>query len=240
MRWILFVIAFAISATVATATTTGAPDWSNLYEETPPELMDVIGSDTFLSTEEIEFIVEKALHGDGRLVQVASDRQFFQLFNYIKLENIHPANPIVPPHTALNEFEANDPGAQGLPNCGGYWDANWGGEFIEQVPWWYPYYYASGPNCYFSAPDDDCGADDYDYMLSFYFGMHDQSLDQLKPILRISTFNWWASIWLRSGVSARVYEQTRGGQRDNYDIYVCLDPYFIYYFETMQIKKIAP
>lgn len=91
------------------------------------------------------------------------------------------------------------------------------------------------------SPGQDCGTDYDDYMLSFYFGRHDEGITQLKSMLKWWSTSWWARTvannWYGSGLSARVYQQTPGGGIDNYDVKWCIDDYFYPYFETFRLRK---
>lgn len=125
-----------------------------------------------------------------------------------------------------------------LPCCGEYWGANYEVEtIIEQKDSTNGMLYHVGPNCYLWATQvDECGDDFDDFMLSFWFGYHNESLATLRSKLRWTSSSSWVKT-LISKLSGRVYEQTYGGGSDNYNIYVCLDGYFERYMTTFDMRK---
>lgn len=123
-----------------------------------------------------------------------------------------------------------------LPDCGGYWTTYWLHEVVEQRDTQTGLLYEVGPNCYMDAPGTDCGNDDDDYMLSFYFGRHNESISQLAPKLKWYSTNWLVRVLL-GDTDVRIYQQTPETGADNYDIKMCLDDYFQPYFETFRLRK---
>lgn len=137
------------------------------------------------------------------------------------------------------------PTGNNLPYCsGGYWGSYAEGESIEQNDSTSGLKYEVGPNCYMWAPDSDgngesdCGGASDDFMLSFYFGYHNENAATLSDKLRwTSTESKPRDSWYLNSLSARLYEQTKGGGADNYNVYVCLDDKWFDYFPTFRIRK---
>jgi hypothetical protein len=178
-----------------------------------------------LDTDTIYQIIDELLVQDDSTYNTLTDQQKAIVIEEIKDKRIYP--------TGINGV----PKAS-LPYCtGGYWGAGWQYESIEPRYSTSGLKYQVGPNCYMWAPGDDCGTDYDDYMLSFYFGNHAESLSQLRTMLKYTSTNWWVRLVLIGSLSSRVYEQTSGGGRDNYNIYSCIDDYYYPYLSTFLMRK---
>ena len=172
------------------------------------------------------------------LISSLDREELDSLVDELQLRNVYP-DSFEEDNRAVNEDEIIDIPISETSHTycgGGYWGANWQHESIEQRDSTSGLLYETGPNCYFWAPGADCGTDYDDFMLSFYFGNHAESLSQLRPMLR-----WYSTHWIPRALigtmDARVYEQTSGGGRDNYNIYACLDDYFLEYYHTFRMRK---
>ena len=129
--------------------------------------------------------------------------------------------------------------ASPLPPCGGYWTLFYDTEVLRST-WSNQFLYEIGPNCSMPAPGIDCGPDNDD-MLSFYLRNHAENLEILKGKLRFTSTNWAVYLAIRTahpnGYSARIYEQVKDGQRDNYNAYVCINTNFRPFYRTLRIRK---
>lgn len=195
-----------------------------LPEEDQSETSSGVLNSPEIDIEEIYRIIDELLLHDDTTFNTLSAEQKKIVVREIIKNKIYPNDD-------LRHFKSS------LPYCnGGYWGANWQYESIEPRYSTSGLLYEVGPNCYMWAPGDDCGADHDDYMLSFYFGNHAESLSQLRPMLKYTSTSWWVRAVLFD-LSSRVYEQTPGGERDNYNIYSCIDDYYYPYLSTFIMRK---
>lgn len=116
-----------------------------------------------------------------------------------------------------------------LAICSGFWGSYAVAERVENRSS-SGYLYEIGSNCYlypeWYGESSACGGGGGDPMVSFYFGNHAESASALAPMLKVTSSNscvaGWMSALFPSGLASRVYEQTRGGTRDNYNVYSCV------------------
>lgn len=182
---------------------------------------------------EVHEIISQILRGDYAQFNELPLRQQRQVFSTIARERIYPDD------SQKLGFVFDTMAV--LPICSpGYWGANQAGEVIEHNGQTLGLKYQVGPNCYRWDDTGDCGGTD-DIRLSFYFGNHAESLAQLAPMLRWATNSIAATLYLMvvhgGKISSRVYEQTEGGGRDNYNVYACIPGYLYPYINTFVIRK---
>lgn len=185
-------------------------------------------SEISFTEEEVQAIVDEIMNGDTTTVDAFSDEELEAFVDALQEYGIYP------------DLDGDDgeppPPPSGLPACSGYWGVEHKVETVEEHGVTDGLLYAVGPNCMMWAPGDDCGTDHDDYMLSFYFGYHSQSISTLKAMLK-----WYSSdplvLTLLNNLTGRLYQQTSGGGPDNYNFYACLDDFFGGYLETFELRK---
>ncbi len=198
--------------------------WKN-EEATPAFIEQEEEPTTSFTEEEANIIAEAVLAGEENLSS----------FNEEEMEAFLDALQEYQIYPDLEESEAAPPPSHSS-TCSGYWGSYAYAETIEQRDTSSGLLYEVGSNCAMWAPGSDCGTDYDDYMLSFYFGWHDQNASTLKGMLKWTSTSGWVQ-GLLGNMSARLYEQTTGGSADNYNVYACVDNYFEPYFSTFKMRK---
>lgn len=154
--------------------------------------------------------------------------------DYISYDELQPEEQ----HQVIEQIKKFVPASIGnLPPCApGYWGAYGVGEPIEQRNSTAGLNYQIGPNCYRWASDNSCGTDNNDLMLSFYFGNHAESLEDLRSKIRWSSTNPVINV-IPKVLSGLIYERVRGGGRDDYNIYACIPTPWIYFADSFLMRK---
>jgi hypothetical protein len=186
---------------------------------------------------EFDAIISEMLAGDVTGFEALPYDQGQQIAQFIVDNRIYPDWSIDP---TIGDMHSAD---KSLPDCGGYFPPPWSWQYelVEYRSTTNGLLYQTGPNCCMVSPGQDCGTDYDDYMLSFAFGRHNESIEQLRSMLKWYSTNYYARTLLNSlhpnGLDVRVYQETPGGGVDNYDVKVCMDDYFYPYFETFLLRK---
>lgn len=187
---------------------------------------------------DIQAIAEEVMSGNYDIIESLSQDEHEQLVDILQENNYYPD---------INESDRMP--ISTLPWCGGYWGYYAYAETVEKKNSTSGLLYQIGPNCYMWAPDSntsdalnsDCSTaannDTDDFMVSFYFGAHDESASTLNSMLRWTSSNSWVRALVGSNTSGRMYEQTVGGTTDSYDFYMCLDDYYDPYLVTFLLRK---
>lgn len=175
--------------------------------------------DQQMSDQEVQIVISQLLTGDTTRFEALHSTQQEQVAQTIIEQRIYPDESVDPTIGGTPLMKRS------LPDCGGYWTSYWVYESIEERNNTSGLLYETGPNCCMQAPGDDCGTDHDDYMLSFYFGRHNESIGQLSSMLKWTSSSWWVRALLGS-LSARLYQQTPQNGPDNYDVKICIDDYF--------------
>ncbi len=188
-------------------------------------------NEQLLSGNELLDYINQVVTGDLNVIKQLPTHQQRQVLATMERENIYP------------ELDDNLVNTQtsSLPLCApGYWGASWAKEDIEERSTTSGLKYQVGPNCYRFQPGD-CGSDSDDAMVSFYLGNHAESLAELRPLLKWTSSSDYVRLYMAlthlGKFRSRVYEQTKDGQRDNYNVYICLPVYLFLYMDTIVIRK---
>ncbi len=193
---------------------------------------DITAAEISFTEEEVNIIVAEIKSGDYSTLESFTDAEREAFIDAMQAYGI-----ILWDLVDEEEQSGAVPPPSGLSACSGYWGIYAYAEYVER--WdtsggWLSY--STGPNCVMWAPGSDCGTDYDDYMLSFYFGNHSESASTLRSMLRWNSSSAIVSLLLGT-VEGRLYEQTRGGSRDNYNFYACVDDFFGGYLETISLQK---
>jgi len=188
-------------------------------------------NEQLLNGNELLNYINQVVAGSLDAIKELPPQQQQQVLATMERENIYP------------ELDVNLVNMQtsSLPLCApGYWGANWAKEDIEERSTTSGLKYQVGPNCYRFQPGD-CGSDSDDAMVSFYLGNHAESLAELRPLLKWTSSSDYVRLYMAlthlGKFRSRVYEQTKDGQRDNYNVYICLPGYLFLYMDTIVIRK---
>lgn len=190
--------------------------------------IDTANGEISFTEEEVTTILDEIMSGDTSTVDAFTEEELEAFVDALQEYGIYP--------DLGGEDDEPTPPPSGLPICSGYWGSYAYAETIEQRNTSSGLLYQVGANCYMAAPGSDCGTDYDDYMLSFYFGNHAESASSLKGMLRWTSSSSVVRALL-GNMSGRLYEETAGGGRDNYNVYLCVDDWFGGYLETFKLRK---
>ncbi len=187
-------------------------------------------------------IINELVEGRIEIIYTLTLMEQIQVLRIMEEERIYPREtPVAIDGIMFNQWQPFETDNPNLPSCSGYWGYYACAETIEYRENTSGLLYEIGPNCYMDAPGSDCGSDDDDYMLSFYFGNHAESYSQLRYQLKWYSTNWFARWYLltfhQGRMSGRLYQQNPQSGRDNYNVYVCVPGFLGPYLHTFKMRK---